>query len=155
LQFLTLFVVIGVICIQYMQFEKVVDIEKRLGEDGKLEEPQTELKEIPIKDQELFSVSKSGVYNVSDGSETKMFVLTVDLILNTKAKKYSKVLEALTKNLSLVKETTEKVITSSTLSDFDGREREEDIKLKIINKINKQFETDAVVDVCFSDRLIS
>lgn len=158
LQFLTFFVVIGVIGLQYLQFEKIMDLEKSLIESGKVD-PTTEetltLPEVPIANIVLFSLGEKNTYNISDGRDTKTLIVTVNLGLNKKSKSYKNTTTALTEKIQIVKEIVETIITSADVSDLDGSGKEYNLKTKIISQISKEFGTDSIVNVYFSDKFIA
>ena len=102
LQFLILLVMICIVALQYIQFEKVNDIEKRLNEEGKLAS-KTEAINVPIENIELFEVVNGGTYNIKSGNADKYLVMTVNLGINTKDKNYKKHAETLKAKIEIIK----------------------------------------------------
>ena len=152
LQFLILLVMICIVALQYIQFEKVNDIEKRLNEEGKLAS-KTEAINVPIENIELFEVVNGGTYNIKSGNADKYLVMTVNLGINTKDKNYKKHAETLKAKIEIIKETVEQIVTTTDLSYFDGGDKEYTVKRRIIDELNNKFETTIVIDVYFSDKM--
>lgn len=152
LQFLILLVMICIVALQYIQFEKVNDIEKRLNEEGKLAS-KTEAINVPIENIELFEVVNGGTYNIKSGNADKYLVMTVNLGINMKDKNYKKHAETLKAKIEIIKETVEQIVTTTDLSYFDGGDKEYTVKRRIIDELNNKFETTIVIDVYFSDKM--
>lgn len=152
LQFLTLLVMIAMVALQYIQFEKVTDLGKRLNEEGKVS-TATEKKQVNISDIELYEVVNGGTYNVKLGNEDKYLKMTVNLGINTKDKAYKTDFAVLQAKAEIIKETVEQIVSSTDLSYFDGADLEYTVKTRIIDTLNDKFETTIVVDVYFSDKI--
>ena len=89
LQFLILLVMIAMVGLQYVQFEKVTDLSKRLNEEGKVSTVK-EKTDVSIADIELFPVVSGAAFNVNDGDKARYLTMTVNLGINTKDKAYKK-----------------------------------------------------------------
>ena len=152
LQFLTLLVMIAMVALQYIQFEKVTDLSKRLNEEGKVS-TATEKTSVAISDIELYEVVNGGTYNIKLGDVDKYLVMTVNLGINTKDKAYKTDYTILTAKAEVIKETVEAIVSSTDLSYFDGGDLEYTVKQKIIDTLNEKFDTTIVVDVYFSDKI--
>ena len=152
LQFLILLVMVAMVGLQYIQFEKVTDISKRLNEEGKLV-TTSEKTSISIADIELFPVVSGAAFNVNDGATARYLTMTVNLGINTKDKAYKKDIEKLNAKVEVIKEVVEHVVTTTDMSYFDGGDKEYTVKTKILDTLNQTFGTTIVCDVYFSDKI--
>ena len=152
LQFLTLLVMIAMVLLQYVQFQKIEDVEKRLGEDGKLASTM-EKEKISMNDIVMYQVVEAGTYNVKDGTTDRYLKMTVNLGLDSTDKNYKSDYEPFIAKPTVIQEVVEQIVCSTEMSYFDGADKEYTVKQKIIDQLNQTFDTTIVYSVYFSDKI--
>ena len=156
-EFLTFFLVIASVGLQYIQFEKVNDVQKRLKELTVIESLEGDINtpKIPLHQIELFTVGEKMVINMNSEKGEKILLLTVTLGLDTKAEDYAKKRPDLGAKLVVIKEIVQEAIQKNDLTVFDDEDKLYSLKTEIKDEINFLFDTDMVIQVHFNDKLIS
>lgn len=152
LQFLTLLVMVTMVLLQYLQFQKIEDVEKRLGEDGKLASSM-EKDKVPMDKITMYQVVESGTYNVKDGTTDRYLKMTVNLGLDSTDKNYKSDYEPFIAKPTVIQEVVETIVCATDLSYFDHGDKEYTVKQQIIDKLNQTFDTSIVYSVYFSDMI--